>query len=137
VLSKQDAQRPPASAAGRTLTRTLEWEGHSIEMRVFFSPRLLMIATDTTLSIDGRLVARKGGLGFTETAAAWFDHRGRDVWSELQVRGSPSVFTKIPYVLRFNGLPVSTGKLKLEGLAPAVVVWLTAAGLLILLALAV
>jgi hypothetical protein len=119
------------------MTKTLEWEGHKIEMRIFFSPRFLMVATDTTLSVDGRLVARKGGLGITETAAGWFNHKGREIRSELQVRGSRSVFTKIPYVLRLNGLPVSAGKLKLGGLAAAIMVWLSVAGLLVLLALAI
>jgi hypothetical protein len=119
------------------MTKTLEWEGHNIEMRIFFSPRFLMIATDTTLAVDGKRVARKGGLGITETATGWFDHKGREIRSELQVRGNRSVFTKIPYVLRLNGLPVSAGKLKLEGLAAAIMVWLTVAGLLVLLALAI
>lgn len=118
------------------MTKTLEWEGHRIEMRIFFSPRFLMAATDTTLSVDGRLVARKGGLGLAETAAGSFNHRGKEVRSELQVHGSPSVFTRIPYVLRFDGVTVSEGKLKLGGLAVAIVVWLFAAGLLVLLALA-
>ena len=119
------------------MTRILEWEGHKIEMRIFFSPRLLMIATDTTLSVDGRRVARKGGLGITETAVGSFNHKGKEIRSELQVRGNRSVFTKIPYELRLDGSPVSEGKLKLEGLAAAVVVWFSVAGLLVLLALAV
>jgi hypothetical protein len=119
------------------MTTTLEWEGHKIEMRIFFSPRFLMVATDTTLSVDGRLVARKGGLGLTETAAGSFKHKGKEIRSELQVRGNRSVFTRIPYVLRFDGLPVSEGKLKLGGLAVAVIVWLSVAGLLTLLALTV
>ena len=106
-------------------------------MRIFFSPRLLMIATDTTLSVDGRRVARKGGLGLTETATGWFNHRGMEIRSELQVRGSRHAFTRIPYVLRLNGLPVSSGKLKLGGLATAIAVWLSVAGLLVLLALAI
>ena len=119
------------------MTRTLEWEGHKIEMRIYFTPRLLMLATDTTLAVDGRLVARKGGWGITETAAGWFHHKGREVKSELQVRGNRSVFTKVPYVLRLNGLPVSSGKLRLERLAPALMVWLSIVGLLVLLAFAV
>jgi hypothetical protein len=119
------------------MTKTMEWEGHKIEMRIFFSPRLLMIATDTTLAVDGKLVARKGGLGLSETAAGWFDHRGGEIRSELQVRGNRTAFTRIPYVLRFNGLPVSVGRLKLEGLAAAIAVWLAVAGLLVLLALIV
>jgi hypothetical protein len=119
------------------MTKTLEWEGHRIEMRIFFSPRFLMVATDTTLSVDGRLVARKGGLGLTETAAGSFNHKGKEIRSELQVCGSRSAFTRIPYVLRLDGLPVSEGKLKLEGLAVATTVWLVTAGLLVLLALTV
>jgi len=35
------------------MTTTMEWEGHSIEMRIFFSPRLLMLAADTTLTVAG------------------------------------------------------------------------------------
>jgi len=116
------------------MTRTLEWEGRKIEMRIFFTPRLLMLATDTTLTVDGMLVARKGGWGITETAAGWFSHKGREIKSELQVRGGRRVFTRIPYVLRLNGLPVSGGKLKLGGLAAAIMVWLSLTGLLVLLA---
>ena len=119
------------------MTRTLEWEGHKIEMRIFFTPRLLMLATETTLTVDGRLVARKGGWGITERAAGWFSHKGREIKSELQVRGGRRVFTRIPYVLRLNGLPVNSGKLRLERLAPAIIVWLTVAGLLVLLAFAI
>jgi hypothetical protein len=119
------------------LTRTMEWEGRKVEMRIYFTPRLLMFATDTTLSIDGRRVARKGGFGITETAVGTFSHDGRQIKAELQVRGSPSVFTRIPYVLRFDGSPVSEGKLKLERLPVAVAVWLSLAGLLVLLALTI
>jgi hypothetical protein len=119
------------------MIKTLEWEGRRIEMRIFFTPRLLMLATDTTLTVDGLLVARKGGWGITETAAGWFSHKGREIKSELQVRGSRRVFTRIPYVLRLNGLPVNAGKLKIERLAPAIMVWLSVAGLLVLLALVV
>jgi hypothetical protein len=119
------------------VTNTIEWEGHKIEMRIFFTPRLLMLATDTTLTVDGLLVARKGGLGITETAAGWFSHKGREIKSELQVRGGRRVFTRVPYVLRLNGLPVNSGKLKLGGLAAAIMVWLSVTGLLVLLALAI
>jgi hypothetical protein len=119
------------------VTRTMEWEGHDVEMRIFFTPRLLMLATATTLSVDGRLVARKCGWGITETAAGSFSHKGKEIRSELQVRGGRSVFTRIPYVLRLDGLPVSEGELRLEGLAAAVIVWFSVAGLLALLALAI
>lgn len=118
------------------MTRTFEWQGHKLDMRIFFTPRLLMLATDTTLSVDGRLVARKCGWGITETAAGSFSHGGRDVRSELQVRGNRSVFTKIPYELRLDGVPVSTGRLKLERIGPAVMVWFSIIGVLVLLALA-
>ncbi len=67
------------------MTRTLEWEGHKIEMRIFFTPRLLMLATETTLTVDGRLVARKGGWGITERAAGWFSHKGKG--NQVRVAG--------------------------------------------------
>lgn len=118
------------------MTRTLEWGGHDIEMRIYFSPRFLMVATDTTLTVDGRRVARKGGVGISETARGSFSHDGREVRCELEVRGNRSVFTMIPYVLRFDGQPVSEGRLRLEGLGAAVMVWLSATGLLVLAALA-
>jgi hypothetical protein len=118
------------SAAG---IRTFEWKGHELEMRIYFTPRLLMFATDTALYVDARRVARKGGFGVTETAVGSFVHEGREVRSELQVRGGLSVFTKIPYVVRLDGVTVSEGRLKLEGIAEAVSVWLCAAGLLLIL----
>jgi hypothetical protein len=116
--------------------KTLEWEGHKIELRIFFTPRLAMVATDATVTVDGRRVARKGGLGLSETAFGSFSHKGREIRTELKVGGRLGVFTKIPYVLRFDGLPVSGGKLELGGVAAAVAVWLSVAGLLVLLALA-
>ena len=119
------------------MTRTIEWEGHKLDMRIFFTPRLLMLATATTLSVDGRLVARKCGWGITETAVGSFSHKGREVRSELQVRGNRSVFTRIPYVLRVDGLPVSEGRLRLESLGAAATVWLTATALLVLAVLAI
>ena len=115
----------------------MEWEGHKIELRIFFTPRLAMVATDATVTVDGRLVARKGGLGLSETAVGSFNHCGREIRAELRVGGRLGVLTRIPYVLRFNGLPVSEGKLKLGGLAAAVMVWLSVVGLLVLLALTV
>ncbi|UCG44110.1 MAG: hypothetical protein JSU73_05740 [candidate division WOR-3 bacterium] len=119
------------------MTRTLEWEGRKIEMRIYFTPRLLMFATDTTLCVDGRRVARKGGFGITETAVGSFRHKGKEIQAELQVRGNRSVFTRIPYVLRFDGSPVSEGRLRLERVPIAAAVWLSLAGLFILLALTI
>jgi hypothetical protein len=119
------------------MTRTLEWEGHKIELRIFFTPRLAMVATDATVTVDGRRVARKGGLGLSETAVGSFNHKGREIRTELQVGGRLGVFTRIPYVLRFDGSPVSEGELKLGGIAAAATVWLCVAGLLVLLALTV
>jgi hypothetical protein len=112
------------------------WQGRELELRIFFTPKLLMLATDTTLRVDGRLVAHKCGWGITETAKGSFSHNGRRIWSELQVRGNPSVFTKIPYELRLDGEPVSQGRLRLERLPWAALVWFSIAGLLTLLALA-
>lgn len=120
-----------------TPATALEWQGRKVEMRIYFTPRLLMLATDTTLSVDGTLIARKGGIGITETAVGSFSHAGREVRAELQVRGNPSVFTRIPYVLRFDGEPVSEGRLKLGRLAPAVAAWLAMAGLLVMLVLVI
>jgi hypothetical protein len=117
------------------MTRTLEWEGHKIGLRIFFTPRLAMVATDATVTVDGRRVARKGGLGLSETAVGSFNHNGREIRTELQVGGRLGVFTRIPYVLRFDGAPVSEGELKLERVAAAAAVWLAVAGLLVLLAL--
>jgi hypothetical protein len=114
------------------MTSTMDWQGRELKLRICFSPRFLMFATDTTLTVDGRLVARKGGLGITETAKGSFSHNGKRIWSELQVRGNPLVFTRIPYELRFNGLQVSKGRLRLERLGAAAIVWLTLAGLLLL-----
>lgn len=119
------------------MTKNLEWEGHKIELRIFFAPRLAMVATDATVTVDGRRVARKGGLGLSETAVGSFNHKGREIRTELQVGGRLGVFTRIPYVLRFDGSPVSEGKLELGGLAAAIMVWLSVAGLLVLLALTV
>jgi hypothetical protein len=119
------------------MTRTLAWEGHRIELRIFFTPRLAMVATDATVTVDGRRAARKGGLGLSETAVGSFNHEGREIRVELQVGGRLGVFTRIPYVLRFDGAPVSDGELKLERIGAAVAVWLCAAGLLVLLALTV
>jgi len=106
-------------------------------MRIYFTPRLLMLATDTVLVVDGRRVARKGGFGLTETARGHFFHQGRQVKAELQVHGDLTVFTRIPYRLRLNGVTVSQGRLQLERLVPALAVWLTTAGLLALLAFAI
>ncbi len=105
------------------MTQTFEWKGHELEMGIAFSPRFLMFATDTTLWVDRRLVARKGGLGITETATGTFRHEGREVRAELEVCGGLSVFTQIPYVLRLDGALVSTGRLKLGRLPAAAVVW--------------
>jgi hypothetical protein len=96
-----------------------------------------MIATDATVTVDGHRVARKGGLGLSETAVGGFSHNGREIRTELQVGGRLGVFTRIPYVLRFDGTIVSEGRLELGGIAAAVAVWLSVAGLLVLLALAV
>lgn len=119
------------------MATTIDWKGHRLDLRIYFTPRLLMIATDATVSVDGRLAARKGGLALAETAVGSFNHDGREVRTELKVGGRLGVFTGIPYVLRLDGLPVSEGRLRLEGIAAAVPVWLLATGLLVMLALAV
>jgi hypothetical protein len=59
------------------MTATMEWEVHRLELRIYFTPRLLMFAADTVLYVDGRRVARKGGFGITETAIGSFSHKGR------------------------------------------------------------
>ena len=64
------------------MTTTLEWEGHKIELRIFFTPRLVMVATDATVTVDGRRVARKGGLGLSETAVGSSNHNGREIRTE-------------------------------------------------------
>lgn len=120
--------------ASRRRITTLDWHGHRLELRIAFSPRFLMFATDTMLYVDGRRIARKGGLGITETAAGRFLHDGRQIRAELQVCGGPRVLTAIPYFLRLDGRTVGAGRLRLERLAPAIAVWLALAGLLILLA---
>jgi hypothetical protein len=119
------------------MIKTLEWEGRKIELRIFFTPRLAMIATDATVAVDGRRVARKGGLGLSETAVGSFNHNGRQIRTELQVGGRLGVFTRIPYVLCFDGAPVSEGELQLEQVAAAATVWLCVAGLLVLLVMTV
>jgi hypothetical protein len=119
------------------MTTTIGWEGRNIELRIYFTPRLAMLATDATVTVDGWRVARKGGWGLSETAVGSFNHNGREIRTELRVGGRLGVFTRIPYVLRLDGSPISEGTLDLERVAPAAAVWLSVAGLLVLLALAI
>ncbi|MEO0078576.1 MAG: hypothetical protein ABIK86_06230 [candidate division WOR-3 bacterium] len=117
------------------MRQVLEWGGHEVEMEIAFSPRFLMFATDTSLWVDRKLVARKGGLGVCETAVGYFEHGGRKVRAELKVCGGLSVFTQIPYVLRFDEQVVKQGKLKLGRLGAAVWVWVLVLAFLCVLVL--
>jgi hypothetical protein len=119
------------------MATTLHWEGREVELRIFFTPRLAMVATDATVAVDGKRVARKGGVALAETATGSFSHQGREVRTELTVGGKLGVFTRIPYTLKFDGAEVSAGTLRLEGVAPAVLSWLMVLGLLALLAVTV
>lgn len=109
---------------------TVYWEGRKLELQIFFSWRFLMFATDTVLSVDGQEVARKGGIGVSETAIGYFHHQGSTVRAELQVKGGIKVFTMIPYTLRLDGTEVSSGQLRLERLPAAIAFWSILAGLL-------
>ncbi len=87
-------------------------------MRTCISGRYLYFATETSLTVDGRLIGTSGGFRLTESASGSFAGRdGVEHPIELQVSAGLFTLTHLVYVLRIDGIVISKGELKIERLA--------------------
>ncbi len=102
------------------MAKTIEWQNHKIEINPFISPKYLMFAGETLLKVDGKEVARTGGFHFSEMACGTFNHDGESLPVELQIKGG---FLSINYLLKIADNEVAKGRINLQGLGWACLLW--------------
>lgn len=115
----------------------LDYRGTPIEIRCALSPRYLFTATETEVFVGGKLIARSGGYGFTESAVGTFaDSAGTSHQIEVQSNFGLFTITTCNIVIRVDGLVLSQGSLSIGNqagcLLPIMLFVFSAAALLIL-----
>ena len=120
------------------MATTVTWQGSNLELQAHISGSYLFLASETSLTVDSRRVARSGGFRFTESASGRFTGRdGLEHAIELQTMAGPFTLTLVPYVVRVDGIVISQGSLVLEGIALAFVAYGLVIGLVIIVLLVV
>lgn len=102
------------------MAKTIQWQGHGIEIDAFISPKYLMLAGETLLKVDGKETFRTGGFHFSEMASGTFYHNGNPLPIELQLQGG---FLSINYLLKIADNEVSQGRLHLDRIGWACFFW--------------
>lgn len=102
------------------MAKTIQWQSHQIEINPFISPKYLLLAGETLLRVDGKEVARTGGFRFSEKGSGTFYHDGNPLPIELQLKGG---FLYVNYLLKIADNEVAKGKVKLQGLGWACLLW--------------
>jgi hypothetical protein len=88
------------------------WEGHRIHLESRYAGKYALLATETTISVDGKLMARSGGFGSTEKSICQFLHKDTTAILITEIKCTPFSFAK--YKLSINGEEISQGDLNIE-----------------------
>jgi hypothetical protein len=91
-----------------------EYEGHAIAFWPIVSVRTLWVASMNYLLIDGRLVAKSGGLCFGSVAKADIPHGGGVIPVEVKTKTSIRGPIHLDYMLLIEGKEVDSGTLRMS-----------------------
>lgn len=102
----------------------IQWNGRTIALASWVSPRYFWLATENTVAVDGALVGTSGGFRFTNLATGRFaDPQGTSHSIELETRSNIFSVFAMNYTLRVDGAVVSEGKLPIKNVAAAILTY--------------
>jgi len=111
------------AAVEKTLDSAFDWHGSAISVESRISGRLLFLATEDRLVVDGKPVAETGGFRFTHEESGEFV--GADGSThEIHYRIGGAVFwvTRIPFTVSIDGVEVYKGAVRPTGMLGLILV---------------